>query len=667
MSNSLNLNNKADVDKVASCNHDDEMKLHQLYQRSDSYQKQLKENWYKRWIYLCQTTEIPHHGDYIAKNIGDYPLIIVRNQNDKINILNNSCRHRGSRICQKAKGNDVNLVCPYHQWTYSLDGKLNYARDMMEEIDVGVLPLKSFACSVINDSVYVNLSLTADSDEQAPHECFSVKNRHRAAYQYRMQCDVGYESILAQLDLSLELLDTAEDASANARFYHNIKTDGIIAAYVIPVDERHSELTLTYLVTSGTSEDKHFNRQDFITQAAEDLDIVIAEDAITPLSIKPVRPVSAEDLPALNARQMQELLDKRQAIDHADIYAPYRMWDSNKQNLVCTMIVKETHNVRTYTFQTADGSWFNYKPGQFITLELPTEGEKTLRTYTLVSSPSRPMSISITIKAQPDSTGTRWIFDNVKVGDSLKAYGPNGDFSFFSDPADKYLFISAGSGITPMMSMTRWLYDYGGNMDINFISCIASPDDILYQSELERMAGRSRDIQLSWVCENDNELNTWTGYRGRFNKLILGLAAPDYMDRDVYCCGPEPFMRAVREALDASGYDMQHYHEESFSGSEAGTLPDDFPTEGQTVHITFSHSGKQHECDQRETLLAAAKSANIAIPSACGIGVCGTCKVKVNSGETHMVHSGGISQKDIDEGYVLACCTHPMSDIEVDI
>ncbi|PID46299.1 MAG: hypothetical protein CSB47_05070 [Proteobacteria bacterium] len=640
------------------------MKLHP---RSNIYQQQLKDHWYQRWIYLCQTTEIPYHGDYIAKNIGDYPLIIVRNQHDEINILNNSCRHRGSRICQKEKGNEANLVCPYHQWAYDLDGKLTYARNMMEEIDIANLPLKSFVCSIINGSVYVNLSLPADSDEQAPHECFTVKNRHRAAYQYRIQRNVGYEAVLSQLDLSLELLDTAEDASANARFYHDTETRGIIAADVIPIDEHHSELTLTYLVTSGTSEGKHFSRQDFITQSAKDLDIIIADDSITPLSVKPVRPVSAEDLPALNARQMQDILDKRQAIDHADVYAPYRIWDSSKQNLVCTMIVKETHNVRTYTFQIADGGWFNYKPGQFITLELPTEGEKTLRTYTLVSSPSRPMSISITIKAQPNSTGTRWIFDNVKVGDSLKAYGPNGDFSFFNDPADKYLFISAGSGITPMMSMTRWLYDYGGNMDVNFISCIASPDDILYQSELERMAGRSRDIQVSWVCENDNELNTWTGYRGRFNKLILGLAAPDYMDRDVYCCGPGPFMRAVREALDASGYDMQHYHEESFSGTETTPLPDDFPTEGRSVNITFSHSGKQHECDQRETILIAAKSANIAIPSACGFGVCGTCKVKVNSGETHMVHSGGISQKDIDAGYVLACCTNPMSDVEVEI
>ncbi len=667
MSDSTHNNCQDSLDRIASCYHDNEVVLQHIRRRSDKYQQQLKDNWYQKWVYVCQSTEIPSSGDFITVNIGDYPLVIVRDQNDNINILNNSCRHRGSRVCQENKGNSVNLVCPYHQWTYDLDGKLTYARNMMEKINVNALPLKSFACSIVNDSVYVNVSLTADSGAISPYKCLTVKNRHRAAYEFRIEKAVSYEEVLKDLNLSLTLNDNEEDASGNVRFYHEPKTDSIIAAYVIPINEFNSELILTYLVTSGTSEGNHFNQQDFIDQAQEQLDITIDSEAITLLSVKPVRPVSPEDVPSLNALLMQEIITKRREIDYSDIYAPYRMWDSSKQDLVCTMIIKETHNVRTYVFQTADGSWFNYKPGQFITLELPTEGEKTLRTYTLVSSPSRPMSISITIKAQPKSTGTQWIFDNVKVGDSLKAYGPNGDFTFFNEPADKYLFISAGSGITPMMSMIRWLYDYGGNMNVNFISCIASPDDILYQSELERMAGRSRDIQVSWVCEKDNELNTWTGYRGRFNKLILGLAAPDYMDRDVYCCGPAPFMKGVRDALDVSGYDMKRYHEESFSGPSSPSLVDDFPTEGKLVHINFLSSQKSYECDQRETLLVAAKAANVAIPSACGFGVCGTCKVKVKSGETHMVHSGGINQKDIDAGYVLACCTNPMSDVELEI
>lgn len=655
------------TNQLASCHQGNEVLLQQLYQRSDTYQQQLKDDWYGRWIYACQSTELPHSGDFISLQVGDYPLIIVRNQAGEINALNNSCRHRGSRICQTYKGSSPNLVCPYHQWAYDLDGKLNYARDMMEEINIHALPLKSFACTVVNDSIYVNVSYTADSIETAPYQCLSVKNRHRAAYECLIERNSGYQTVLEALNLSPQLRSNEEDASANVRFYHDEVTDGIIAASVLPVDEHHCQLKLTYLVTSGTSEGKHFQQADFIKQTTETLAIQLDAAQIQTLYAEPVRTISPEDAPALQARQTQELLTERQAIDHNELYAPYRLWDADKQPLVCTMIVQETENVKTFTFQTVDGSWFNYKPGQFITLELPTPNEPTLRTYTLASSPSRPVSISVTVKVQPDSTGTRWLFDNVKVGDTLKAYGPNGEFTFFNQPNDKYLFISAGSGITPMLSMTRWLFDYGGNMDINFISCVNSPNDILFKDELERMAARCADIRLSWVCENDNEMNSWTGYRGRFNKLILGLTAPDYLERDIYCCGPAPFMRAVREILDSAGYDMTRYHEESFAGDVPAKELDTFPTEGEVIKVNFSESGKSLESYQSATLLEAAKKSNIAIPSACGIGVCGTCKVKVNSGETHMVHSGGISQKDTDAGFVLACCTHAMSDVDIAI
>jgi len=78
-----------------------------------------------------------------------------------------------------------------------------------------------------------------------------------------------------------------------------------------------------------------------------------------------------------------------------------------------------------------------------------------LRTYTLSSSPSRPFSISVTIKAQENNIGTRWMFDNLKPDDLIKAYDPAGNFTHYNHPASKYLFISAGSGITPMMSMLR--------------------------------------------------------------------------------------------------------------------------------------------------------------------------------------------------------------------
>jgi len=138
-------------------------------------------------------------------------------------------------------------------------------------------------------------------------------------------------------------------------------------------------------------------------------------------------------------------------------------WNDRLQMLQCISAIEEAPDVMTFSFKTQDDNWFRYTPGQFITLELPIERSDglgpVLRTYTLSSTPSRPCQISVTVKAQKDSIGTRWMLDNLRPPMTIKAYGPNGDFSLANHPSEKYLFISAGSGITPMVSMTRWLFE----------------------------------------------------------------------------------------------------------------------------------------------------------------------------------------------------------------
>src|SRR5690606_29477907 len=124
------------------------------------------------------------------------------------------------------------------------------------------------------------------------------------------------------------------------------------------------------------------------------------------------------------------------------------------------------------------------------TLELPVGDEPLMRTYTLSSSPSRPFSISVTVKAQAASVGTRWMFDNLKPGDTLRAYGPAGDFSLHEHPAAKYLFLSAGSGVTPMMSMLRWLSDCAPWTDVAFVNCARRPEEIIFRKELDLIGNR---------------------------------------------------------------------------------------------------------------------------------------------------------------------------------
>ncbi len=342
---------------------------------------------------------------------------------------------------------------------------------------------------------------------------------------------------------------------------------------------------------------------------------------------------------------------------------------TDDEPLECVSFLPEAPNVVTFTFQAPSGSLFRYKPGQFVTLELPVPGGPLHRTYTISSSPSRPTSLTITVKAQDGSLGTRWMLDNLRPGTRLRAIGPGGTFSHLNHPSEKYLFISAGSGITPMMSMTTSMYDAGRDPDIVFINCARRPSEIIFRQRLEHMASRITGIELAWVVGQTDRYQPWTGYRGQFNQLLLGLAAPDYLEREVFCCGPEPFMTAVREALAGLGYDMDRYHQESFSAPVGAT--DEVP-EGVTLdeevkaQVTFSSSGVTIECAETETLLAAARSAGLAIPSGCTFGVCGTCKVKKTEGQVYMVHNGGITDEDIEDGYILACCSNPIGKVAID-
>lgn len=345
---------------------------------------------------------------------------------------------------------------------------------------------------------------------------------------------------------------------------------------------------------------------------------------------------------------------------------------SDGEMLECVSVIPEMENAASFSFKAPSGALFDYDPGQFLTLEIPVPGGPLYRTYTISSSPSRPRSITITAKAQADSMGTRWMLDNLLPGSRIKAIGPAGLFTNAESRANKFLFISAGSGITPMMSMTTCMWDEGRDLDVVFVNCAKRPSEIIFRQRLEHMASRTPGLDLKFVVEEPDPYRPWTGYQGQFNQLMLGLMAPDYLEREVYCCGPEPFMNAVREALAGLGFDMDRYHQESFQApveeeSDQPDMSEGLPEDGVSAEIVFSASGVTAKVAETDTVLAAARANGLNIPSGCTFGVCGTCKVKKTEGEVHMVHNGGISEDDIAEGYILACCSNPIGKVAVDV
>jgi ferredoxin-NADP reductase len=348
-----------------------------------------------------------------------------------------------------------------------------------------------------------------------------------------------------------------------------------------------------------------------------------------------------------------------------------RTW-TDDEPLECVSVVPDGPDIVSFSFRAPSGAWFDYRPGQFLTLELPAPGGPIHRTYTISSSPSRPLSITLTVKASGASVGTRWMLDNLREGVRVKAIGPAGIFVPDVPLDRKLLLISAGSGVTPMMSMTTYRWDIGGHPDICFVQCARRPSELVFRRHLEHMASRVPSIKLHYVVSEDDPHGAWSGYRGQFNQLMLGLMAPDYLEREVYCCGPEPFMQSVRDMLIGFGYDMDHYHQEAFSAppvltpADAPVLDDVVPSAEAASEVVFAVSGKAVPCTEADTILAISRQAGLNIPSGCNFGVCGTCKTRKLAGEVHMVHNGGISDDDIAAGYILACCSHPMGRVEIE-
>ena len=361
-------------------------------------------------------------------------------------------------------------------------------------------------------------------------------------------------------------------------------------------------------------------------------------------------------------------MTKSTASDESDFW-------TDDELLECVSVLQELKDVMTICFQAPSGRQFKFDSGQFITLELPVPGGPLYRTYTISSSPTRPMSITVTVKAQEDSIGSRWILDNMYPGMRIKAMGPAGLFTTRQHPSRKYLFISAGSGITPMMSMTTEMYDIGRRPDVIFVNWSRRPSEIIFRERLEHMASRIEGIDIKWVVEETDPFRPWTGYMGRFNQLTLGLIAPDYLEREVFCCGPEPFMQVVREVLTILGFDMDHYHQESFHAPETvveelvydAANDDGLLQEDAKVEISFAESGLTVSSTETETILNVARASDITIPSGCTFGVCGTCKIKKLKGEVQMAHSGGIMDDEIEEGYILACCSYPKGDVVLEV
>jgi glycine betaine catabolism B len=374
------------------------------------------------------------------------------------------------------------------------------------------------------------------------------------------------------------------------------------------------------------------------------------------------------------------------------------IWAQQDITCRCDRIINETSDVKTFCLVATDPIRFSdYQPGQFATLAVVIDGKTVFRPYSLSSSPTRPHHLSVTIKRVPHGLVSNWMHDDFQVGDQLQLIGgPMGLFSCLPQHPEhpecpaKMLLISAGSGITPMMSMSRWVQDTISESDVVFLHSARQPQDIIFRSELEIMAAQMSNFRLA-ITLTRSAGTPWMGLTGRISVPMLNLVVPDLMLRSVFVCGPTAFTQHVRETLESLNFPMDQYQEECFgdvalplsSASKSSqpvldtidfdlnrlevTKPVNVETPIGAMMVTFNASGATTPTDGSLSVLALAEQSGVSLRSACRMGACGMCKIKADRGDVRYEnHPSALSPTEQAEGYLLACVAYPIGELALD-
>jgi NADH oxidoreductase Hcr len=335
-------------------------------------------------------------------------------------------------------------------------------------------------------------------------------------------------------------------------------------------------------------------------------------------------------------------------------------YHSETIQLTCTKKWFETPDSVSFELSSDSASdSFQFKAGQFSSLGFDIEGKTAFRAYSISSIPG-DSRLKFTVKRVPDGLVSNHIVDTLSVGQKVQAQAPVGQFNNVDcTPKQKVLMISAGCGVTPVMSMVdQWLAE-GANIDIEFLHLAKSKLDAIYFDRLMELNQSVESFHLNMLLED----NAGTDFpQGLISLEWLKALVSDFQQRTIYLCGPTGFMQAVKSALEEVQFDMSQFHQESFTpaqvAAEAG--------EG-TVKIAVPDFGVEVEADEGSLLIDALEKGGVPVIAACRSGICGSCKCKVKVGQVESSSYETLSDEERESGYVLACSSTIKTDVEVSL
>jgi stearoyl-CoA 9-desaturase NADPH oxidoreductase len=302
------------------------------------------------------------------------------------------------------------------------------------------------------------------------------------------------------------------------------------------------------------------------------------------------------------------------------------LWSARELRGRVVEVRQETVDSATLVIKPGWGFSFDYQPGQYVGIGLLVDGRWRWRSYSLTSSPvtSAPSrTITITVKAMPEGFLSTHLVGGVAAGTIVRLAAPKGNFTM-PDPAPaSVLFITAGSGITPVMSMLRTLSRRDQITDIVHLHSAPTESGLMFAAELAELQRSHPGYRLHVRTTRD---------RGRLDFSRLGDEVPDWRDRQTWTCGPEGMLTAA-EALWSSAGLQEQLHQERFAAARTAV-------HGQGGTVEFARSGKTVTVDAATPLMEAGEGAGVQMPFGCRMGICQSCVVGLLDGHVRDLRTG---------------------------
>lgn len=327
------------------------------------------------------------------------------------------------------------------------------------------------------------------------------------------------------------------------------------------------------------------------------------------------------------------------------------LWSARELRGRVLEVRRETADSATLVIKPGWGFQFDYQAGQYIGIGLLVDGRWRWRSYSLTSpAVSGARTIAITVKAMPEGFLSSHLVDGVAPGTVVRLAAPQGEF-VLPDPAPvAVLFLTAGSGITPVMSMLRTLARRGPINDVVHVHSAPTPDDVLFAEELAALAHQHPGYRLVVRTTRD---------RGRLDLSgpeSLDAEVADWRSRQAWACGPAAMLGDAEKLWAAAGI-AEQLHIERF------TLARTAVAEGGGT-VTFVNSGKTVVADAATTLLEAGESAGVSMPFGCRMGICQSCVVTLAAGQVRDLRTGA----DHEPGSrIQTCVCAAAGDCELDV